>query len=63
MNTIIKKFAVSAAALAFSSAVDKASPRPTGTYPTPRRLGTVIAGVVALNYGLAWLERQLELHD
>lgn len=46
-----------------AAAVNKKAPRPTGTYPTPKRLVLVPASVVALNFGLGWLEKQLGLNE
>lgn len=54
---------VALVASSVSTAVDKIAPRPTGTDPTPKRLGLVVAGVVGLNYGLAVLERKLGLNE
>jgi hypothetical protein len=63
MTTLVKKLVVAASAVAIGSAVDKAAPRQTGTYPTTTRLGAVIVGAIAVNYAAAWLEKQLDLHD
>ena len=47
----------------YSSAMDKAAPRPTGTYPTAKRLAVVTVGVVGLNYALGFGEQKLGLNE
>lgn len=46
-----------------SGTVDKIEKRPTGTYPTPKRLVLVAAGAIGLNYGCAYVEQKLGLNE
>lgn len=62
-KNIAKVLVVGAFASVLVSTTDKIERRPTGTYPTPKRLVVVTAAAVALNYGGAYLERKLGLTD
>lgn len=61
MSQLTKKIIVGLSGMVLAIQVEKIDKRALGHYPTPRQVGVLAGGAVALAYALAFIEQKVGL--